>query len=134
MREDHPETHTADEPDKRAMFEGAIFSLDNRKVWNFGEVGSDHPSVCYLFSESKLEATVCMGTSQHPGKRWAAYVPVEPDETNGLKYTTYFKLAPRTIGSRRLELMSRDRRIGRLSKDDFAAIQSAILRLFGTRS
>lgn len=131
MREDHPETHFVDEPDKQVLFVGAIFSLDNRKVWDFGEEGTDHPGVCYIFSETKLKANICKGTSQHPGQRLAAYVPVEPNEINGLRCTTYFRLAPRLIGTRQLELMLLDRRIGRLSAEDLKAIQGGMQRLFG---
>ncbi|MEX1027511.1 MAG: hypothetical protein WD049_05825 [Candidatus Paceibacterota bacterium] len=128
------ETDVVHEPNKKDLFERAVYEVSDRKFWKFPEKepGSTHPGVCWRVDSDRREAVLYKGTSQQPKKSryLLAYAVVAPNGENGLDVLTYFKVNdPHVRRLRHVELLEHDRRRGRLSETDAQTIEEALNEL-----
>ncbi len=110
---------------KGDLLVGKVYELLNKRHWRFGDDdGSSHPGACFEFDNQRRNALLLKGTSKEPGRRFWAYVEIEPDEENGLAATTFFGLSEIfEFRSRKLENAHHNRLRGRLSANDLEAIR-----------
>lgn len=125
------ETDVAYEPNKKELFERAVYEVADLKLWKIPEKepGSTHPGVCWRVDVDRRNAVLYKGTSQQPKKSHylLAYAVIAPNADNGLDVLTYFKVdTPYGLRLRQVELLDHDRRRGRLSENDVQAIERAL--------
>lgn len=101
------------------------------KHWGFQAVGRDgHPGVCLppaSLAQRAFHALKGASLGEHPVRAWETVV--QPDEGNGLRHATRLELWPRRLPRRALELMVRDRLVGRLSAEDRARLSAELERV-----
>lgn len=118
-----------DDWDAAAWF-GRVVIVPDRH-WGFAAVGRDgHPGV--TLSPASLDQrhqAALKGTSLGDRRPRACDLVVEPDDENGLHHATRFDLWPRRLARRGLELMVRDRLVGRLSEADRARLTAELERV-----
>ena len=122
--------------DKASMLLHSVYEAPDKRFWKIPEKepNSSHPGVCWQVDLSRGQAVMFKGTSQQPKKAryLISYAVVDPNDSNGLDSTTYFRIdEPRLPRLRQLELMHHDRRRGSLTAGDIAEIESALCELKG---
>jgi hypothetical protein len=132
----YEQTGVQDQPDKARMLLHSIYEASDKSFWKIPEKepNSSHPGVCWNVDLKTGKAVMFKGTSQQPKKAryLISYAVVDPNESNGLDSTTYFRVdEPRLPRVRQLELMHHDRRRGSLATRDIAEIESALNELKG---
>lgn len=136
-QDDHDErTAVQEEPDKAALLQHSIYEALDKGFWKIPEKkqGSSHPGVCWHVDLRGGQAVMFKGTSQQPKKAryLISYAVIQPNESNGLDCTTYFRVDdPYLSRVRQLEVMHHDRLRGSLSNLDVAEIESVLCELKG---
>ena len=98
--------------------------------WGFEAVDRlEHPGAC-VSAGPKSSLNLLKGTSVRSQRYSRVVFEVEPDETNGLRNRTAFKLEPHNFRQRRIQLLEHDRLLGRLCDADLAGIQRELEELF----
>ncbi len=129
LEEEFAEPNVIEEFENKAgLLVGNVYELLNKRHWGFGDNdGSSHPGACYDFDAQRREALLLKGTSKDPGRRYWAYVNIEPDDENGLTSTTYLGLSEIfEFRSRKIENAHHDRLRGKLSTGDLDSIRVAL--------
>jgi hypothetical protein len=107
---------------------GAVLTVPDY-LWGFVAPSRDwHPAACMRVDETRKRATMIHGTgAEHINARYRSkYHLVEPSLSNGLVKPTAFKLDPRTLKLRPLNLIAPEHTLGFLDDDDFNSLWRAV--------